>query len=113
MTSTERENKGHTTGMEVREENIEHAIESVTPDRKKAVIKASIFVAFVVIAIYVVKFTPIKDYLTAKTLGNFLDSAGLWAPLVFIFVMSGLGLCSVPVELFGLVAPLEEILPPL
>ena len=92
MTSTERENKGHTTGMEVQEENMEHAIESVTPDRKKAVIKASIFVAFIVIAIYVVKFTPVKDYLTAKTLGNFLDSAGLWAPLVFILVYAA-GIC--------------------
>jgi uncharacterized membrane protein YdjX (TVP38/TMEM64 family) len=92
MARTERENKGHTPGMEVREENMEHAIESVTPDRKKAVIKASIFVAFIVIAIYVVKFTPIKHYLTAKTLGNFLDSAGLWAPLVFILVYAA-GIC--------------------
>ena len=78
--------------MEVRQENMEHAIESVTPDRKKAVIKASIFVAFIVIAIYVVKFTPVKDYLTAKTLGSFLDSAGLWAPLVFILVYAA-GIC--------------------
>jgi uncharacterized membrane protein YdjX (TVP38/TMEM64 family) len=92
MTNTERENKGHTTGMEVRGENMEQAIEPAKPDRKKAMIKASIFVAFIITAIYLVKFTPAKGYLTAEALGRILDSAGFWAPLVFVFVYAA-GIC--------------------
>jgi uncharacterized membrane protein YdjX (TVP38/TMEM64 family) len=92
MTSTKRANKSQTGAIEVGEENMEQAIESVTPGRKKAVIKAFIFVAFIVIAIYIVKYTPVKDYITAEKLGNFLDSAGFWAPLVFVFIYAA-GIC--------------------
>jgi uncharacterized membrane protein YdjX (TVP38/TMEM64 family) len=55
-------------------------------------IKASILVVFVLVAIYIVKFTPIKDYLTAEAFGRFLDAAGFWAPLVFILVYTA-GIC--------------------
>jgi uncharacterized membrane protein YdjX (TVP38/TMEM64 family) len=92
MTNTEEENKPRTTAIEVEGKNIEQATESVRPDRKKAVIKASIFVAFVILAIYVFKFTPARGYLSAKKLGNFLDSAGAWAPLVFVLVYAA-GIC--------------------
>jgi len=92
MTSTETENKPQAGAIELGEENVEQAVASEVPNRKKAVIKASVFVAFIVIAIYVVKFTPARGYLTTETLGNFLDSAGFWAPLVFIFVYAA-GIC--------------------
>jgi uncharacterized membrane protein YdjX (TVP38/TMEM64 family) len=92
MTNTERENKIHTTGIELGGENLKQATEPVTPNRKKAVIKASIFVAFLIIAIYLFKFTPAKGYLSAERLGNLLDSAGVWAPLAFVFVYAA-GIC--------------------
>jgi uncharacterized membrane protein YdjX (TVP38/TMEM64 family) len=92
MTSTEKENKPHIEAIEVGGENMEQAIESATPDRKKAMIKASIFVAFIIVAIYLVKFTPARGYFTAEALGNFLDSAGFWAPLAFVFVYAA-GVC--------------------
>ena len=76
MTSTEKENKAQTTAIEVGKEKIEQTIESATPNRKKAMIKASIFVAFIILAIYVVKFTPARGYLNAEALGDFLNSAG-------------------------------------
>ena len=61
-------------------------------DRSKAVIKAVILVAFIIGAILLVRFTPVKSYLTAEALGRFLDTAGFWAPLVFIFIYT-LGIC--------------------
>jgi uncharacterized membrane protein YdjX (TVP38/TMEM64 family) len=60
--------------------------------RQKAVIKASIFVAFIVGAIVLIRYTPIKDYLTAEDLSRFLESAGLWAPIVYIVIYS-VGVC--------------------
>ena len=59
---------------------------------KKAIIKASIFVAFVIGALVVVRRTPIKGLLTADQLGSLLETAGFWAPLVFM-VIYVVGIC--------------------
>ena len=92
MTSTEKEKKPQAGAIQVGEENMEQAIASGMPNRKKAIMKASIFVVFIILAIYVVKFTPARGYLTTETLGNFLDSAGFWAPMVFVLVYAA-GVC--------------------
>ena len=60
--------------------------------RNKAILKAIIFLGFIGAAILVVRLTSATDYLTAEALGNFLDSAGLWAPLVFIAIYAA-GVC--------------------
>jgi uncharacterized membrane protein YdjX (TVP38/TMEM64 family) len=60
--------------------------------RKRAMIKALIFVAFIVVAIYIVRFTPAREFFTRKALSQFLDRAGFWAPLVFMVVYT-LGVC--------------------
>ena len=49
-------------------------------------------IAFIISAILLVRFTPVKQFLTAEALGRFLDSAGFWAPLVFILVYAA-GIC--------------------
>ena len=59
---------------------------SAFANRSRAVIKAGIFVAFIIGAILLVRHTPVRDYLTAEAMGTFLDRAGLWAPLVFIAI---------------------------
>jgi uncharacterized membrane protein YdjX (TVP38/TMEM64 family) len=59
---------------------------------KRAIIKASILVAFIIVAIYIVRFTSVKEFLTRETLGNFLDTAGFWAPLAFILIYA-VGIC--------------------
>jgi uncharacterized membrane protein YdjX (TVP38/TMEM64 family) len=61
-------------------------------DQKKAVFKIAVLMLFIAAAILLVRFTPIKDYLTADSLGRFLEKAGLWAPLVYIFVYAA-GVC--------------------
>ena len=60
--------------------------------RNKAIFKALLLLVFVAGAIALVRFTPIKDYLTADALGRFLDTAGVWAPIVFILVYTA-GVC--------------------
>lgn len=55
-------------------------------------IKAAAFVVFIVTAILCVRFTPIKDYLTADALGRFLDTAGIWAPLIYMLFYT-VGVC--------------------
>lgn len=55
-------------------------------------IKAAVFVSFIVAAVLLVRFTPIRGYLTAEALGQFLDDAGIWAPLVYI-VFYTVGVC--------------------
>jgi uncharacterized membrane protein YdjX (TVP38/TMEM64 family) len=61
-------------------------------NRQKMIIKASILMAFIIAAILLVRFTPVKNYLTADALGRFLDTAGFWAPLIFILVYAA-GVC--------------------
>lgn len=52
----------------------------------KAAVKAIIFAAFIIGAICLIRYTPIKNYLTAEELGRFLESAGLWAPVAYMAI---------------------------
>jgi uncharacterized membrane protein YdjX (TVP38/TMEM64 family) len=71
---------------------MEEVIQQPRANRKKSMIKALIFIAFIIGAIALVRFTPIKGYLTADALGRFLDAAGFWAPLLFMLVYT-VGVC--------------------
>jgi uncharacterized membrane protein YdjX (TVP38/TMEM64 family) len=64
------------------------------PHKKRmgAVIKAALLVLFVITAVIIVRFTPVKGFLTAERLGLFLDNAGFLAPLAFIIVYA-VGVC--------------------
>jgi uncharacterized membrane protein YdjX (TVP38/TMEM64 family) len=73
-------------------EKMNEAARVAPRNRMKALIKASVLVAFIALAIYVVRFTPVKNYLTAQELGRLLDSAGLWAPIAYIIVYA-VGVC--------------------
>lgn len=60
--------------------------------RKSATIKALILLLFLILAIYIVRFTSVKAFLTREALNDFLNAAGFWAPLLFIFVYAA-GVC--------------------
>jgi uncharacterized membrane protein YdjX (TVP38/TMEM64 family) len=47
---------------------------------------------FIVAAVVLVRYTPVKTLLTPEVLGHVLDSAGFWAPPVFMVVYAA-GLC--------------------
>ncbi len=59
---------------------------------KHPVLKFIILVIFILCAVYVFQFTPAKNYATPETLERFLDSAGPWAPILYI-CFYGLGVC--------------------
>jgi uncharacterized membrane protein YdjX (TVP38/TMEM64 family) len=71
---------------------MEPADGNMPENRKKALVKAIFLLIFIVAAIFLVRFTPIKNYLTAEALGRFLDSAGFWGPLIFILIYA-VGVC--------------------
>ena len=71
---------------------MEPADNNMPTSRRKAVMKAIFLLIFIVAAIFLLRFTPIKNYLTAEALGRFLESAGFWAPLIFILIYTA-GVC--------------------
>jgi len=68
------------------------AIRQPAKNGKGALLKASILVVFIVVAIYVIRFTPVKDFLTPEALSRFLEAAGIWAPLLYMLVYA-VGIC--------------------
>jgi len=69
--------------------------ENLTQPKKKsskAAFKAIIFALFIVGAIFLIRFTPIRNYLTAEALGRFLETAGLWAPVLYMAIYA-VGVC--------------------
>jgi uncharacterized membrane protein YdjX (TVP38/TMEM64 family) len=65
---------------------------NINAKKNKAILKAIVFLAFVIAAITVVRFTPVKNYLTVEMLSAFLKNAGLWAPVAYI-ALYAVGVC--------------------
>jgi uncharacterized membrane protein YdjX (TVP38/TMEM64 family) len=65
---------------------------AIAKNRSKAIMKAVFLLVFIVAAIIVVRFTPVKNYLSAEALGRFLETAGFWAPVVFMMIYT-VGVC--------------------
>jgi uncharacterized membrane protein YdjX (TVP38/TMEM64 family) len=59
---------------------------------KRVILKAAAFGVFILGAVWVVRFTPMRAYLTAEALGCILDGVGVWAPVLFMFVYAA-GVC--------------------
>ena len=60
--------------------------------RNRGIAKAAMLIAFILVAVYVVRLTPVREYLTAEALGTLLDKAGIWAPVAFILLYAA-GVC--------------------
>jgi uncharacterized membrane protein YdjX (TVP38/TMEM64 family) len=71
---------------------MKNAFQQPTGLQKKGMIKALLFVAFIVAAIYAIRFTSIREFLSQEALSRFLEEAGFWAPLIYIIVYA-LGVC--------------------
>jgi uncharacterized membrane protein YdjX (TVP38/TMEM64 family) len=61
-------------------------------NQRPAVIKAIFLAVFLIAAISIVRFTPLKTYLTPEGLDKILDKAGMWAPFFYIFIYAA-GVC--------------------
>ena len=62
------------------------AVRQTRKSHKRAIIKALLFVAFIIIAIYIVRFTPAKGLLTREALSDLLKAAGFWGPPIFVLL---------------------------
>jgi len=71
---------------------MEETLQQPTKKTSKPIFKAIVFVAFIAGAIFLIRFTPVKNYLTADALGSFLEGAGLWAPVVYMIIYA-VGVC--------------------
>ncbi len=71
---------------------MELTTQQTVKSRNRAILKAVIFLAFIILAISLIRFTPIKNYLTAQALGQFLETAGYWAPVLFMLIYT-VGVC--------------------
>lgn len=71
---------------------MEETLQQPTKKTSKAIFKAIVFVVFIIAAIFLIRFTPVKNYLTADALGGFLEGAGLWAPVVYMMTYAA-GVC--------------------
>ena len=71
---------------------MEAAGNEISSKKSKTIIKAAILVAFIITAILIVQFTPIKGYLTVEKLSGLKEALGWWGPLAFI-VMYAVGIC--------------------
>lgn len=86
LAEPDRPNVEDTTAMDTNAER------TAVPDKRKAVLKAGVFVLFIVGAILLVRYSPLKNYLTAASLQTFLNTVGVWAPVVFVLVYTA-GVC--------------------
>ncbi|MDY0282742.1 MAG: TVP38/TMEM64 family protein [Salinivirgaceae bacterium] len=52
--------------------------------RRGSAIKAAVFLVFLVAAVVIARFTPLKEHFATERLGLFLETAGPWAPVAYI-----------------------------
>lgn len=63
-----------------------------TNKKRSALLKMVALLLFIGAAIYLVRFSPARQYLTADQLGLLLETAGFWAPLLFVVIYAA-GVC--------------------
>ncbi len=71
---------------------IENTVKNNREQSRGPLIKILVLISFIVLAVYLVRFSPLKDYFTPEALGKFVAEAGLWAPLAFIAIYT-VGVC--------------------
>ena len=78
--------------LNTKEPTVELSEDQPQNKRPKAVMKVIILAVFIIGAVLLIRFTPIKNYLTADELSRFLETVGFWAPLVYMVIYS-VGVC--------------------
>jgi len=60
--------------------------------RKRAAMRAALLALMIVVALVVVRYSPLSGLLTADKLSALLDKAGFWAPIAYIIIYAA-GVC--------------------
>ena len=99
--------------LKVRFEVMQHKIRGGLMESNKShigpAIKAAVLIIFLVTAIVIARFTPLREHLTVERLGLLLETAGPWAPVAYIgayaagvcLFMPGTILTTVGAAIFG------------
>jgi uncharacterized membrane protein YdjX (TVP38/TMEM64 family) len=68
-------------------------VPSPVKNRKGSIIKAALLLAFVVSALLLVRYTPLRSLFTAESLRQIMDSVGVfWAPVLYMLLYA-VGVC--------------------
>jgi uncharacterized membrane protein YdjX (TVP38/TMEM64 family) len=73
-------------------ENTKDIESTNSPSKKKPLIKAIIFLVFILVAVAVFRFSPASEFFNITTLKDFITSSGIWGPIVFVCIYV-LGVC--------------------
>ena len=60
--------------------------------RKYPLIKAVVFVLFIGAAIFIIRFTSLRQFFNQEVLSHFLEETGFWAPFIFVLIYTA-GIC--------------------
>ncbi|NIQ38469.1 MAG: TVP38/TMEM64 family protein [Proteobacteria bacterium] len=71
---------------------MEEVIQQSKKGRTGAMIKAILLLFFIIGAVNLIRFTPVRGFLTQEALSQFLEVVGLWAPFAFMLTYA-VGIC--------------------
>jgi len=81
---------------------MEKPVEQIGKNSSQALLKFLALIAFIIVCVYLFRFTPVKDYLKPDVLDLFLNTLGPWAPFIFILIFA-VSLCvAVPASILTL-----------
>jgi uncharacterized membrane protein YdjX (TVP38/TMEM64 family) len=63
-----------------------------TKRRSGAILRAILFLLFIIAAISIIRFTPVSEFLRRESLSHLFEEAGFWAPLIYIVIYAA-GIC--------------------
>jgi len=70
----------------------EGVVQEPAKSRRSAIRKAILLALFIIASVSILRFTPVKEFLTQESLRHLLEEAGFWAPLIYIFIYAA-GIC--------------------
>jgi uncharacterized membrane protein YdjX (TVP38/TMEM64 family) len=71
---------------------MEHVMTPPAKKKNNAIVKALGLAVFIIAAIFIIRYTPAKSYLTVEALSQFLDTVGIWAPVLYMAIYA-IGVC--------------------
>jgi len=71
---------------------IENTVKSNSEQSRGPLVKVLILIGFIIFSVYLVRFSPVRDYFTPEALEKFVAEAGFWAPVAFIAIYAA-GVC--------------------
>jgi uncharacterized membrane protein YdjX (TVP38/TMEM64 family) len=78
--------------MKASKEGQMERVKTSAHSKRRSILKAAILLIFIISAIVIFRFSPVKEVLSIEELKGLIDSSGMWGPIVFILVYT-IGVC--------------------